>query len=55
MTRGYDTPQLYRRDALLQIQQLEFEIAVQMEYIRYLEATLPCIQRPPRKSDDPES
>ena len=47
MTRGYDTPQLYRGDALLHIRQLELEISFQMEYIRYLEATLPGAVVPP--------
>ncbi|HEY2988526.1 MAG TPA: hypothetical protein VGL11_12425 [Candidatus Binatia bacterium] len=38
--KGYDTQELYRRDALLNIEQLEREAAALLERIRKLETEL---------------
>lgn len=56
MNRGYDTPELYRRAALLHIEQLQREAGALIPHRRYLESLLPPSERRAlRKKDDPDS
>jgi len=50
--RGFDTPELYRRDTLNRIRHLELEVEERAKVIKEIESRLPPRER--RREDDEE-